>query len=96
MVVVTVREGALAAQADQVLAGIKRMQAELDAGPLTVPGSKGQPIPNGLLRELRAERWLYARLVAPAAGESVAPPVADAVDALRAEWVNGSALSAAD
>lgn len=80
-------------QAQRVLAEITRLQEELDGGPLTVPGSKGQPMPNRLLGELRAHRWLLARLLS---GESVpaGPPVADAVDALRLEWENGSAVSA--
>jgi hypothetical protein len=82
------RDDVLAGQADRVLAEIGRLQEELDAGPLTVEGSKGQPMPNRLLGELRAHRWLLARLLAD--GPSPAgPPVADAVDQLRAEWENG-------
>ena len=80
----------LEGQATRVLAEIRRLEAELDGGDLVVLGSQGQPRPNPLLAELRGHRWLLARLLAPGAGESVAPPVADAVDRLRAEWVNGS------
>jgi hypothetical protein len=82
---VTSRDDVLAGQADRVLVEITRLQAELDAGDLVVFGSKGQPMPNRLLGELRAHRWLLARLLA---GGPVSPdrPVADAVDALRAEW----------
>jgi hypothetical protein len=79
------RNGVLSVQADRVLAEIIRLEAELDAGELVVPGSKGQPMPNRLLGELRAHRWLLARLLAD--GPSPAgPPVADAVDQLRQEW----------
>jgi hypothetical protein len=85
------RDGVLAGQADRVLTEIERLQQELDAGDLVVTGSKGQPMPNRLLGELRAHRWLLARLLAdgPAPG---GPPVADAVDALRAEWENSGAV----
>lgn len=83
------RNGVLAGQADRVLAEITRLQAELDAGELVVLGSRGQPQPNKLLGELRAHRWLLARLLAD--GPASGPPVADAVDALRAEWEDASA-----
>jgi hypothetical protein len=75
----------LAAQAERVLAEIHRLEVELDAGDLVVVGSKNQPIPNRLLGELRAHRWLLARLMSdnPTPG---GPPAADAVDALRREW----------
>jgi hypothetical protein len=85
------RGDVLASQADRVLAEIERLQSELDAGPLTVVGSKGQPVPTRLLSELRAHRWLLARLLADGPA-SVGPPVADAVDALRAEWENANAV----
>jgi hypothetical protein len=84
----TGRNGVLAGQADRVLAEITRLEAELDSGDLVVLGSKGQPMPNRLLGELRAHRWLLARLLADTPGPS-GPPVADAVDQLRAEWENG-------
>lgn len=79
------RNGVLADQAERVLAEITRLQEELDAGDLVVLGSKGQPMPNKLLGELRSHRWLLARLLADGPG-SAGPPVADAVDQLRAEW----------
>jgi hypothetical protein len=80
----------LAVQANRVLDEIHRLEDELDAGPLVVEGSKGQPMPNRLLSELRSHRWLLARLLSdnPGSGE---PPAADAVDALRAQWENGGA-----
>jgi hypothetical protein len=82
---VTARDGVLSAQADRVLVEITRMQDALDAGDMVVSGSKGQPQPNRLLGELRAHRWLLARLLADGAPCQV-PPVADAVDQLRQEW----------
>jgi hypothetical protein len=88
---VTVRDGVLAAQADRVLVEITRMQAALDAGDMVVSGSKGQPQPNRLLGELRAHRWLLARLLAEGSAPS-GPPAADAVDQLRREWEDASAL----
>jgi hypothetical protein len=86
----TGRDGVLGEQADRVLAEIGRLEAELDAGDLIVFGSKGQPVPNRLLAELRSHRWLLVRMLAgsPPAG----PPVADAVDALRAEWEDAGAV----
>jgi hypothetical protein len=85
------RDVVLANQADRVLGEIIRLQDELDAGPLVVEGSKGQPMPNRLLAELRSHRWLLARLLsdypAPAG-----PPAADAVDQLRHEWESSGAL----
>jgi hypothetical protein len=78
----------LAAQAERVLAEVHRLEAELDAGPLVVEGSKGQPMPNRLLAELRSHRWLLARLLSDNPGPG-GPPAADAVDALRMEWENG-------
>jgi hypothetical protein len=88
---VTARDGVLAAQADRVLSEITRMQDALDAGDMVVSGSKGQPQPNRLLGELRAHRWLLARLLADGSAPS-GPPVADAVDALRAEWENSGGV----
>jgi hypothetical protein len=81
------RESVLETQAKRVLAEITRLEAELDAGPLVVEGSKGQAVPNKLLGELRSHRWLLARLLADGPAPS-GPPVADAVDQLRAEWEN--------
>jgi hypothetical protein len=87
----TARDGVLGEQAVRVLAEIVRLEKELDAGPLVVPGSRGQPMPTRLLGELRAHRWLLARLLAE--GSSPAgPPAADAVDALRMSWEDSGAL----
>lgn len=79
------RESVLEGQAERVLVEIARLEAELDSGSLLVEGSKGQPMPNRLLGELRAHRWLLARLLADGPAPA-GPPVADAVDQLRAEW----------
>lgn len=87
----TARDGVLSAQADRVLAEITRMQDALDSGEMVVAGSKGQPQPNRLLGELRAHRWLLARLLADGPSSS-GPPVADAVDQLRAEWENSGGV----
>jgi hypothetical protein len=80
----------LAVQANRVLDEIHRLEDELDAGPLVVEGSKGQPMPNRLLSELRSHRWLLARLLSDNPGPA-GPPAADAVDRLRMEWENGGA-----
>jgi hypothetical protein len=82
---VTARGDVLAGQAERVLAEITRMQEALDAGDMVVSGSKGQPQPNRLLGELRAHRWLLARLLAEGPAPA-GPPAADAVDQLRQEW----------
>lgn len=84
-----VGNGVLAGQAERVLAEITRLQDELDAGDLVVLGSKNQPMPNRLLGELRAHRWLLARLLAD--GPAPGPPAADALDALRREWEDSGA-----
>lgn len=81
----TARDEVLSGQADRVLAEIHRLEAELDAGPLTVAGSKGQPMPNRILGELRSHRWLLARLLADGPSSS-GQPASDAVDELRREW----------
>jgi hypothetical protein len=83
------RESVLETQAERVLAEITRLEVELDSGPLVVAGSKGQPVPTRVLAELRAHRWLLARLLADGSAPS-GPPVADAVDQLRAEWEDSS------
>jgi hypothetical protein len=83
-----VRGDVLAGQADRVLIEIGRLEAELDAGELVVFGSKGQPMANRLLGELRSHRWLLCRLLADNPGSS-GPPAADALDQLRAEWESG-------
>lgn len=84
----------LADQADRVLAEIQRLEKELDSGDLVVFGSRGQPVPNKLLGELRAHRWLLARLLAGGDPLVPGPVVADAVDALRAEWEDCRAVPA--
>jgi hypothetical protein len=84
------RQAVLAKQAERVLAEIDRMQAELDAGELIVFGSRGQPQPNRLLAELRAHRWLLARLVTDGPGTGNGQPSADVIDDLRREWVGVS------
>jgi hypothetical protein len=86
------RESVLEAQTARVLDEITRLESELDAGPLVVEGSKGQPVPTRLLAELRAHRWLLARLLSDGPGAPVGPPAADAVDQLRAEWEDSGAL----
>lgn len=85
------RDDVLAAQADRVLSEIGRLEAELDAGPLVVEGSKGQPMPNRLLAELRSHRWLLARLLSDSPAPSGQPAV-DTVDQLRQEWESSGAL----
>jgi hypothetical protein len=86
----TGRNDVLGEQADRVLAEIGRLEAELDAGDLVVFGSKGQPVPNRLLAELRSHRWLLVRMLA--GSPPVGPPAADAIDALRAEWEDAGAV----
>jgi hypothetical protein len=82
----SVREKQLA----RVLGEVERLETELDTGSLTVEGSKGQPMPNRLLAELRAHRWLLLRMLdgAPPGGDAP-PPAEDVVDRIRAEWENG-------
>jgi hypothetical protein len=86
------RESVLETQLARVLAEIGRLEDELDAGPLVVEGSKGQPVPTRLLAELRSHRWLLVRMLSDGPGVPVGPPAADAVDALRAEWEDSGAL----
>jgi hypothetical protein len=81
----SVREEQLA----HVLEEIGRLEDDLHAGPLTVPGSKGQPMPNRLLAELRAHRWLLLRMLDGAAPGGDRPPAEDVVDRIRAEWEAG-------
>jgi hypothetical protein len=86
------RESVLSEQTARVLDEITRLQGELDSGDLVVEGSKGQPMPNRLLAELRAHRWLLVRMLSDGPGAPAGPPAADAVDALRAEWEDSGAL----
>lgn len=79
-------------QLAHVLDEITRLEDDLGAGGLTVPGSKGQPVPNRLLAELRAHRWLLMRMLddGRAGPPPVLPPAEDVVDRIRAEWENAS------
>ena len=86
------REQVLEAQTRRVLDEITRLEAELDKGDVVVEGSKGQPVASRLLGELRAHRWLLVRMLSDGPGYPPGPPVADAVDALRAEWEQSGAL----
>jgi hypothetical protein len=81
----SVREEQLA----HVLEEIGRLEDDLGAGALTVPGSKGQPMPNRLLAELRAHRWLLLRMLDGAGPGGDRPPAEDVVDRIRAEWEAG-------
>lgn len=85
------REDVLEGQTARVLDEIERLQHELDAGELVVEGSKGQPMPNRLLAELRSHRWLLVRMLTDGPAPA-GPPAADAVDALRAQWEDSGAL----
>lgn len=85
------RDDVLEEQTERVLAEIGRLQDELDGGPMVVEGSKGQPMPNRLLAELRSHRWLLVRMLAGGPAPS-GPPAADAVDQLRQEWESVSGL----
>jgi len=80
------REAVITAQIEHVLAEIGRLEHELGDGQLTVAGSKGQPMPNRLLAELRQHRWLLVRMLDGATDAGDTPPPEDAVDALRREW----------
>ena len=91
MVAMADREGVLEDQTARVLAEITRLQDELDSGDLVTEGSKGQPVPNRLLAELRAHRWLLVRMLTDGPAPP-GPPAADAVDALRAEWEDSGAV----
>jgi hypothetical protein len=81
----SVREKQLA----RVFGEIGRLESELDSGSLTVEGSKGQPMPNRLLAELRAHRWLLLRMLDGAGPGGDRPPAEDVVDRIRAEWEAG-------
>lgn len=76
-------------QLAHVLDEIGRLETELGEGKLTVEGSKGQPMPNRLLAELRAHRWLLVRMLGGGDRADV-PRVPDEVDRIRAEWEAGN------
>lgn len=86
------RDAVLEGQAARVLAEITRLEDELDAGSLVVEGSKGQPMPNRLLAELRSHRWLLVRMLSDGTAAPGGPPAADAVDQLRQEWQDSGAV----
>jgi hypothetical protein len=85
------RDDVLEAQTSRVLAEIARLQDALDASDMVVEGSKGQPMPNRLLAELRSHRWLLVRMLAGGPAPA-GPSAADAVDQLRQEWESVSGL----
>jgi hypothetical protein len=86
-------ESVLAAQTARMVGEIARLQAELDSGELVVEGSKGQPMPNRLLAELRAHRWLLVRMLAGLTGAAGGvPPAEDVVDRIRREWEDGNGV----
>ena len=64
------RDDVLAGQTERVLDEITRLQEELDKGDLVCEGSKGQPVANRLLAELRSHRWLLVRMLS----DSPVPP----------------------
>jgi len=81
------RQQILTGQAERVLAEIGSMEAELDNGELTTHGSRGQPVPNPILGQLRAHRWLLVRLLDSGDPSEVTVSAGpDEVDAIRAEW----------
>jgi hypothetical protein len=80
------RGSVLVAQAERTLDEIGKLQAELDAGSLTVVGSMGQPICNKLLGELRAHRVLLMRLLGVFSSEGAGVLAEDELDQIRREW----------
>ncbi len=86
------RDSIIASQIENVLGEISRLETELGDGQLTVAGSKGQPMPNRLLAELRQHRWLLVRMLDGAAADAPFPAAEDAVDSLRREWEDASGV----
>lgn len=81
------------AQFAQVLGEILSMQDELQSVGLTVTGSRGQPMPNRLISEVRAHRFLLLQIAAllrhaDPSGD-VPVPSEDEIDRLRKEWEEG-------
>jgi len=77
---------ALDEQLAHTMREITRMEAALEAGELIVDGSKGQPVPNGLLAELRAHRMAWLRLLGVVGPAPEEPAARDPVDELRRSW----------
>ncbi len=53
----------LLVEACRLVDRLTTLEAELESLPLTVKGSRGQPVPQPLLSEIRAERGLLAKLI---------------------------------
>jgi hypothetical protein len=84
-------ESALQAQIDHTLAEITQLESALESSQLTVKGSKGQPVANRLLGELRSHRLLLLRLLRAFAPADQGP-VDDELDMIRRAWDDPNAL----
>lgn len=84
-------ESALQAQIDHTLAEITQLESALESSQLTVKGSKGQPVANRLLGELRSHRLLLLRLLRAFAPADQGP-VDDELDMIRRAWDDPGAL----